>query len=133
MRLRIWILIVAALVLAACTGARGSRQVVYTPAPLKTLRPTFTATPEKTRPPATPAPVAAATAVPTSAPAAATPAPTPVPPSPTAVPPTPTAEKASFTVSSPGTTNVRLGPGTSYPIIGEVQQGQKFEITGKNQ
>jgi hypothetical protein len=28
---------------------------------------------------------------------------------------------------------VRSGPGTAYPRIGEVQQGQKYEITGKNQ
>lgn len=134
MRLRICILMVAILALAACAGPRSGRQVVYTPAPLKTLRPTFTATPATTRRPATPAPVAAATAVPTSAaPTAPAPAPTPVPPSPTAVPPSPTPEKASFTVSSPGTTNVRSGPGLNYPVIGEVQQGQKFEITGKNQ
>jgi hypothetical protein len=38
-----------------------------------------------------------------------------------------------MTVSSAGATNVRSGPGTTYPRIGEVQQGQSFEITGKNQ
>ena len=36
-------------------------------------------------------------------------------------------------VSSPGATNVRSGPGTTFTKIGEVQQGQSFEITGKNQ
>jgi len=38
-----------------------------------------------------------------------------------------------MTVSSPGATNVRSGPGTTFTKIGEVQQGQSFEITGKNQ
>jgi hypothetical protein len=38
-----------------------------------------------------------------------------------------------MTVSSAGVTNVRSGPGTSYPRIGEVRQGQSFEVTGKNQ
>ena len=136
MRIRIWaLIIVALLVLAGCASARSGRQAVYTPAPRKTLRPTFTATAEKARPPATPAPAAAATAAPAPAatPVVAAPTATPVPPSPTAPPPSPTPEKASFIVSSPGATNVRSGPGTNYPRIGEVQQGQKFEITGKNQ
>ena len=38
-----------------------------------------------------------------------------------------------MTISSPGATNVRSGPGTTFTKIGEVQQGQSFEITGKNQ
>lgn len=129
MRLRIWILLFMILALAGCASAAGGRRSVSTPAPRKTLRPTFTATPEKARPTATPAPVGAA---PAATAVVAAPTATLVPPSPTAAPPSPTPEKASFTVSSPGVTNVRSGPGTNYPRIGEVQQGQKFAITGKN-
>jgi uncharacterized protein YgiM (DUF1202 family) len=30
------------------------------------------------------------------------------------------------------TANVRSGPGTNYPIMGEVRPGQTYEVTGKN-
>jgi len=143
MRFRVLILIIVALALSACASLRVGQAPTPTPAPLKTQRPTFTFTPAK--PKATPAPTKAGApapagqAAPTPVPAQAAaptpvpPSPTPVPASPTPVPPSPTPEKASFTVSSPGATNVRSGPGTTYPRIGEVQAGQKYEITGKNQ
>lgn len=145
MRFRVLILIIVALALSACASLRVGQAPTPTPAPLKTQRPTFTFTPAK--PNATPSPTKvggpaqapAGQATPTRAPAQApapTPvpaSPTPVPASPTPVPPSPTPEKASFTVSSPGATNVRSGPGTTYPRIGTVQAGQKYEITGKNQ
>ena len=106
-----------------------------TPGPIKTLRPTFTSTPAKPKATVTPGGAAQAPAPAGQAPAATvapTAAPTPEP-SPTPVPPSPTPEKAGMTVSSPGATNVRSGPGTTFTKIGEVQQGQSFEITGKNQ
>ncbi len=134
MRLRMLILLVIALALTACAGARSGRVPTSTPAPVKTQRPTFTATP--TRQGATPAATrgVAAAPAPAQGPTATPvpPSPTPVPPSPTPVPPTATPEKASFTVSSPGVTNVRSGPGTNYPRIGEVRQGQTFEIIARN-
>lgn len=143
MRFRVLILIVVALALSACASLRLGQAPTPTPAPLKTQRPTFTTTPAKPKATPTPtkpgAPTPAGQAAPAPAPAQAAtatlvpPSPTPVPASPTAVPPSPTSEKASFTVSSPGATNVRSGPGTVYPRIGEVQTGQKYEITGKNQ
>ncbi len=40
-------------------------------------------------------------------------------------------EKPLLTVTAP-TVNVRAGPGTNYPRLGEVHQGQAFDVTGKN-
>ena len=51
-----------------------------------------------------------------------------MPPSPTS---SPTPESAGFTVAS-DTVNVRGGPGTNYAVLGRLQQGQTFPITGKN-
>ena len=107
-----------------------------TPVPTKTLRPTFTHTPAKpvSAAPATPLPPAATAVVVTAASAstptdsAPTPTDTPAPPSPTI---SPTPESAAFTVAS-DTVNVRGGPGTNYAVLGRVQQGQTFPITGKN-
>jgi hypothetical protein len=146
MRFRFWMLIALALMLVALAGCAnalggGQRGLTVTPGPIKTLRPTFTSTPAKPKPTATPGGAAQAQApagqaqpaqaqTPTVAPPPASPTPAP---SPTAVPPSPTPAKASITVSSVGATNVRSGPGINYPRIGEVQQGQSFEITGKNQ
>jgi hypothetical protein len=31
------------------------------------------------------------------------------------------------------TANVRTGPGTNYPVIGQVSPGQTYEVTGRNQ
>jgi len=147
MRFRFWMLVALALMLAAlagCANAPGGGRggPTLTPGPIKTLRPTFTSTPAKPKPTVTPggaaaqAPVPAGQAQPAQA-LTATVAPTAAPPtpepSPTPVPPSPTPEKASMTVSSPGATNVRSGPGTAFAKLGEVQQGQSFEITGKNQ
>lgn len=127
MSFRIWamIMLVALLVVAGgCTGDRPSQSPATTPFPAKTLRPTFTNTP------AVPTPVPA-TATPQALPTAtlAPPTPTPVPPTP--VPPTATPQKASFTVAK-AIVNVRNGPGTNYHKVGQVRQGQTFEITGKN-
>ncbi len=145
MRFRISVLITIAaalgLILAGCAGAREGRTPTVSPGPVKTLRPTFT--PAQVKPKATLTPVGAPPLagqpgtpvgqLATPAPVALAPAsPTPAPPTPTPAPPSPTPEKASFTVTSPGETNVRSGPGTGYARIGAAQQGQTYEITGKN-
>ena len=64
-----------------------------------------------------------ATATPT-----VTPTPSPTPP-PT---PTPTATSASPTVSISRVMNVRAGPGTNYPIVGQASPGERYPISGKN-
>ena len=64
-----------------------------------------------------------ATATPT-----VTPTPSPTPP-PT---PTPTATSASPTVSISRVMNVRAGPGTNYPIVGQASPGEQYPISGKN-
>ena len=141
MRFRFWMLIVLALMLAAlagCANAPGGGRggPTLTPGPIKTLRPTFTPTPAKPKATVTPGGAAAQAPAPAGQAQPATVAPTAAPtaaPSPTPVPPSPTPEKAGMTISSPGATNVRSGPGTTFTKIGEVQQGQSFEITGKNQ
>ncbi|MCX6031208.1 MAG: SH3 domain-containing protein [Chloroflexi bacterium] len=134
MRFRAWaivslILLIVVVTVTAC--APGGRSSQVTPIPTKTLRPTFTHTPAK---PAA-AFVTATPAVPSTATRQATaltaPPPTAVPP--TVAPPTPTAtpEKATLTITDPPV-NLRAGPGTNYPIVGEVRGSQTFEITGKN-
>ena len=64
-----------------------------------------------------------ATATPTVTP---TPSPTP-PPTPTSTPTSP-----SPTVRMSGTMNVRSGPGTNYPILGQAASGDQYPISGKN-
>ena len=64
-----------------------------------------------------------ATATPT-----VTPTPSPTPP-PT---PTPTPTSPSPTVRMSGTMNVRAGPGTNYPILGQAEAGDQYPISGKN-
>ena len=46
--------------------------------------------------------------------------------------PSPTPEAAAFTVSS-ASINVRSGPGTTFPVIGRLIQGQSFPIAGKSE
>lgn len=144
MRARFWALIVATLALVAlatalagCAG-RVARVRTDTPVPTKTLRPTFTATIPK--PTLTPSPTAgqgntqpAAPAQPAEAPTVeptATPAPPTAEPA-TQEPPTPE-PVAAFSVNS-ASVNVRSGPGTAFPVIGRLNRGQSFPITGKNE
>ena len=57
---------------------------------------------------------------------------TPVPPTNTPVPPTDTPVSVPhFTVNS-DQVNVRTGPGTVFSIIGTVEQGDRFDIGGRN-
>ncbi len=134
MRSRTWAavpLILLIVVVAAAACVPGSRAPQGTPIPTKTLRPTFTYTPVKQG-----GAIATSALLPTATrqPAAATaPAPTAVQPTvapPTVTPPTATPEKATLTTTD--SARVRGGPGTNYPIIGEVRQGQTFDVTGKN-
>ncbi len=114
-------LVALLIAVTACTSGRANRLAAITPAPTKTLRPTFTNTPSK--PTATPSPTAVA-----ATPTPEVPTATPEPPTPEA---TPTSDRAAFTVAST-TVNVRSGPGTNYGVIGQLRQGQTVTITGKN-
>jgi uncharacterized protein YgiM (DUF1202 family) len=135
MRARFWALIAAMLVLGALAiglgGCTPARVAANTPVPTKTLRPTFTATIPK--PTLTPSPAAGQSNE--QAPAAQVDKPT-AEPTATAVPPTaapsPTPEPAAFTVNS-ASVNVRSGPGTTYPILGRLTQGQSFPIEAKSE
>lgn len=105
------------------------------PPPTVTRVPTRTPVPEAEVPPATssptptpqpavtPTPIPEPTATPTAAPTA-----TPSPP-PTATP-TPAPPQA---VVREGPLNVRTGPDTTYPRIGQLKEGTEVEITGRNE
>ena len=130
MRLRISMLVTLLLMLAvtACSGSPLGRAATPTPRPVKTLRPTFT--------PSTGAKgvtiAATSTRRATLTPTATVPATATVPPTATTEPsPTPKAAEAKLTVAN-ATLNVRGGPGTNYPVLGQVRQGQEFPITGKS-
>lgn len=65
------------------------------------------------------------------------PTPTPEPPTATPEPPTPTPTatpepKPEVVVSNPRV-NVRSGPGASFAVLGQVLQGQRLEIVGRDQ
>ena len=63
-----------------------------------------------------------------------TPTPTETPtPTPTTPPtPTPTPTSSSPTVSITRVMNVRAGPGTNYPVVGQATAGDQYIISGKN-
>jgi hypothetical protein len=133
-----------------------------TPRPQLALRPTFTPTAAPTAPPPataegspsseraaqtdTPAPEQADAVqalqqveLPTSTPElppTATPeppTPTPEPPTSTPEPPTPTPEPKPEAVVTNPRVNVRSGPGASFPVLGQVLQGERLEIVGRDQ
>jgi hypothetical protein len=54
-----------------------------------------------------------------------------VPPTDTPEPATPTPEGATLRVTS-NTANIRSGPGTGFGRVGQVRQGETFDVTGKN-
>ncbi|MDH7487606.1 MAG: SH3 domain-containing protein [Anaerolineae bacterium] len=134
-----WAAVFAALVLLFTLGCSVGRLIAGKPTPTPTLartpRPTFTPTPfvapTATPIPPTPAPEPA-TPTPTPEPLPPTDTPTPPPPTDTPVPPTPTPEPLPFIVVTSDRVNVRSGPGTSYPRVGQVTQGQRLDIVGKN-
>ncbi len=133
-RIAITILLLLVFVAAGC----GAKATEAPPEPTPTLHPTFTPTatldigaPAPTLPP-TPTPQESA-GQPTQQPQDAEEAqPTPEPPTPTPEPPTPTPEPPQVRVTAP-TVNLRSGPGTNYPRVGQATQGQTFDIVAKNQ
>lgn len=82
------------------------------------LPPTATSTPSPA-PTLPPAPTATNTVVPT---------PTSLPPSPTPIP----APQVTVPDSSTTAINVRSGPGTAYPVVGQFNPGQTAPVTGRN-
>ncbi len=104
--------------LAEALGGRSPKLVAY-------LSPTATPAP-------LPAPAnTAALPSPTVAPTA-----TPLPPAATAVPPTATATATTPAqkprVVADSTANLRGGPGTNYPMIGQMTAGKEVDIIGRN-
>ncbi len=138
MRIRFFVLVAAAVVLAACNFGATAEP----PLPTNTSVPTFTPTVEVVIAPVDPGAAATARAAedaaaaatqaaanPTPAPAAAAATDTPVPAEPTATE-TPAPAEASVTTTS--AMNVRGGPSTNYNVIGSANAGQRFPVTGKN-
>ncbi|RLC80541.1 MAG: hypothetical protein DRI61_05535, partial [Chloroflexi bacterium] len=121
---RVHLLMFLLLVLILSLGCTAVQFVARRPTPTptftKTLRPTFTPTP-----PATP----------TFTPVPPTPTFTPVPatPTPTPVPPTPTPSAPQTAIVNAAKVNVRSGPGTVYPVIGQVTAGTQLQIKARNQ
>jgi uncharacterized protein YraI len=123
-------LLAALLITASCAGAGPQPQPVP---PTKTPKPTFTPVPvvvpeilpTATIAPAETAPTAAPVVTPT---VAAAPAVTPTVAAPTAAP---AAAAPSFTAKQ--TVNVRGGPGTDYPVVGQLAAGQGAPIAAKTQ
>lgn len=124
-------LLLAALILVVA-GASGCTSIGPQPtpvAPTKTPKPTFTPTADWT-----PTPVVFATAAPVEAA-------TPAQPDATAESDAAAASTAEPSTATPNavarltatqTVNVRRGPGTNYPVIGRLDAGQAYPVTGKN-
>jgi len=142
-RFLIWLLLIA--LLAISLGCSVSSLLVRAPTPqptpTRTLRPTFTPTPSETGGqgdketrgqeeglPLSPSPPLLVTDTPTLEP---TPTDTPLPPTPTPIPPTPTPEPA-FVIVLQDKVNVRSGPGTGYPVVGQVARNTRLEIVARN-
>lgn len=137
MTMAMCVAVVAVMSLSGCSLLFGTRQSEPTSIPERAIVPTFTPTPEgqqaapaETAAVEAPAQAAEATSVPpqpveTPAPAEETPTEEPV-----AEPPTPTpAPKLIVNIAS---ANARNGPGTEYGLAGAINQGQAFDITGRN-
>ncbi len=110
------------------------------PTPIRTAEDAAHSTPQTGQPPATATPTATDLLAPT---ATATPAtvhtPVSTPATPATPPPvtppveiTPTPPTQTGTVSG-DVVNVRAGPGTNYPILGQVFLDQQIQIVGKNE
>ncbi len=134
MQKRIIIAILLLLLLTVSAGC-GAKATEVAAAPTPTLHPTFTPTatvdvgaPAPTPPP-TPTPQEPPAQTPSAPPAAASP--TPEPPTPTPEPPTPTPAPPQVQVIS-DVVNLRSGPGTNYPRVGQAKKGQIFDILAKN-
>jgi len=136
-----FVLAIAVLVLASSLGCALTDLIARAPTPVptptRTPKPTFTSTPVGT---ATPEVLPTSTALPPTPTPEVPPTATPVPPTPTPVgpptatplPPTPTPEPIPVAVVQSDKVNVRQGPGTAYRTMGQVAQGTRLDIVGKN-
>lgn len=118
--------VVAAVMLAGCGFLSGPEEPVSTPTReivQREMIPTWTPTP--LLPTDTPEPV-----LPTPEPV--TPTPEPAQAEPVAPTDTPAPAVARLTVTGGSAINVRRGPGTSFGIVGTVNNGMSFDIQGKN-
>lgn len=137
-RTRAIVLTLFVLSLTACTSSpEPLPPPPLTTAPSSVAMTTSSATDTLAAPTDTPA-LSTATATvpaPTDTPLLATdkPAPSATPTANPTATTTPTATPAApaFVVSN-AVANVRAGPGTDYPVIGQVRQGEAFAITGRN-
>ena len=125
-------LIIAGLVLVSSLACALTNLIARAPTPVptptRTPKPTFTPTPVGTPTPEippTPTP-------PPPTPTPPAPTPTPIPPTPTPVPPTPTPTPKPVAIVQKDKVNVRKGPGTAYPRLGQVTKDTRLEIVGKN-
>lgn len=119
-----WLVLAVAMLVVALAAACGpSEEPTPLPTPTRPMRPTFTPTvappPTATPEPATPTPE-----VPTA---------TPEPPTATPEPATPTPQPNPVAVvSGAAQVNVRSGPGTGYPEVGQAVRGTELEIISRN-
>lgn len=123
-----------AMFLSGCSllfGGRGSEEEPTAQVEERAVVPTFTPTPELP-PTEIPAPTVEEPAVveiaPTAAESAAIATEAPVTPTVAAPSPTPVPK----VVVSAASANARTGPGTDYGLAGAVNQGQAFDVVGKN-
>ncbi|HIQ12516.1 MAG TPA: SH3 domain-containing protein [Caldilineales bacterium] len=122
-------------ILAGCGTSKQPTQVAQKPIP--TLHPTFTPTATKDigapAPTMPPTPTGQPTAAPSDTPSPEATQPPQEQPSATPPPPTPTPTPAApqVVVTAP-VVNLRAGPGTNYPRMGQAKQGQTFDIVAKN-
>ncbi|MDH7487427.1 MAG: SH3 domain-containing protein [Anaerolineae bacterium] len=126
------LLVIAGLLLASNLACALTELVARAPAatatPTRTPKPTFTPTPVETP---TPEIFPTATPLPPT-PTPEPPTPTPEPPTPTPEPPTPTPTPAPVVLVQQDRVNVRQGPGTAYPLLGQVTRGTSLQIVGRN-
>ena len=118
------LLLIGALFLGGCSLLPGSDPTATPTSEQRALIPTWTPTPVLL---STDTPVPPPPAPPTETPIP----PTPVPAEPTPVPTDTPAPSARMTITNQ-TANVRSGPGTQFAVIGSVDQGMQFDVTGKN-
>jgi hypothetical protein len=102
--------------------------ILATPTAPPTFTPTPTLTPVSLPPPA---PAENPTATPTSPPAIPTPAATATATDTPAPTPSPTPLTPQLVAQA--VVNVRLGPGTNYPVVGELPPQTPVQVTGQNQ
>lgn len=117
--------------LSGCSLLFGGRNTETEPTPDvsdRTIVPTFTPTTELPPTPE-PQPTQPAPVVVDAAPTVAEAAPVAEEPTPTTEAPTPT--PLPRLVSS-GAANARSGPGTDYGLVGAINQGESFDVIGKN-